>query len=98
MKTNEYKGYTAKIEFDDEDQIFVGEVIGIDDIIAFHSENEKEIIPVFHDMIDNYLEACKERNITPQKSFFGKYSSNRTDLSKNRKSILRRKLQNRNYK
>ncbi len=30
MKTIEYKGYVAKIEFDDEDQIFVGEVIGID--------------------------------------------------------------------
>jgi len=69
MKTIEYKGYIARIEFDKEDQIFVGEVIGIDDIIAFHSENEKEIIPVFHNMVDDYLEVCKERGIQPQKSF-----------------------------
>jgi len=68
VKTIEYKGYVAKVEFDDEDQIFVGEVIGIDDIIAFHSENEKEIIPVFHNMVDDYLEVCKERGIQPQKN------------------------------
>lgn len=73
MKTIEYKGYVAKIEFDDEDQIFVGEIIGIDDIIAFHSENAKEIIPVFHDMVDGYLETCKKRGLTPQKSFSGKF-------------------------
>ena len=73
MKTIEYRGYVAKIEFDDEDQIFVGEVIGIDDIIAFHSENAKEIIPVFHDMVDGYLETCQKRGITPQKSFSGKF-------------------------
>ena len=73
MKTIEYKGYVAKIEFDDEDQIFVGEVIGIDDIIAFHSENAKEIIPIFHDMVDGYLESCKKRGLRPQKSFSGKF-------------------------
>ncbi len=73
MKTIEYKGYVAKIEFDDEDQIFVGEVIGIDDIIAFHTEKAKELIPVFHDMVDGYLETCKKRGITPAKSFSGKF-------------------------
>jgi len=59
VKTIEYKGYVAKVEFDDEDQIFVGEVIGIDDIIAFHSENEEEIIHVFHNVVDDHLETCK---------------------------------------
>lgn len=39
MKMIDYKGYMARIQFDKEDQIFVGEVIGIDGAIAFHSEN-----------------------------------------------------------
>jgi predicted HicB family RNase H-like nuclease len=29
----EYKGYTAKVEFDDEAEIFHGEVLGIKDVI-----------------------------------------------------------------
>ena len=73
MKTIEYKGYVAKIEFDDDDQIFVGDVIGIDDIICFHSENAKEIIPIFHDMVDGYIETSKKRGIIPLKSFSGKF-------------------------
>lgn len=30
----EYKGYTAKVEFDDEAEIFHGEVIGIRDVVT----------------------------------------------------------------
>ncbi len=59
IKMIDYKGYIARIQFDKEDQIFVGEVIGIDDIIAFHSENEEEIIHVFHNVVDDHLETCK---------------------------------------
>ena len=73
MKTIEYKGYIAKIEFDDEDQILTGVVIGMDDLICFHVENTHEIIPVFHSVIDNYLKACKEEGIQPQKSFSGRF-------------------------
>ena len=30
-----YKGYTARIDFDDRDDIFVGRILGIDGIISF---------------------------------------------------------------
>ncbi len=73
MKTIEYKGYIAKIEFDDEDQILTGVVIGMDDLICFHAEKAHEIIPVFHQIIDDYLKACKEEGIQPQKSFSGRF-------------------------
>jgi len=73
MKTIEYKGYVAKIEFDEADQIFVGDVIGIEDIICFHSEDAKKIIPIFHDMVDGYIKTSKKRGIVPQKSFSGKF-------------------------
>ena len=73
MKTIEYKGYIAKIEFDDEDQILTGVVVGMDDLICFHAENTREIIPVFHKVIDNYLKACEEEGIQPQKSFSGRF-------------------------
>ena len=73
MKTIEYKGYIAKIEFDEEDQILTGVVIGMDDLICFHADNTHEIVPIFHNMIDEYLLACKEEGIKPQKSLSGRF-------------------------
>lgn len=32
----EFNGYHAKIKFDQEDQIFIGHVLGINDSINFH--------------------------------------------------------------
>ena len=43
-----YKGYTAKVEFDDEDMIFYGEVIGIRDVVTFEGDSVKEIEKAFH--------------------------------------------------
>jgi predicted HicB family RNase H-like nuclease len=39
MNTLTYKGYTAKIEFDERDNILIGRLLGINDIIAFHADN-----------------------------------------------------------
>ena len=36
MKPMTYKGYAARIEYSDEDELFVGRVVGIRDIITFH--------------------------------------------------------------
>jgi predicted HicB family RNase H-like nuclease len=33
-----YKGYTAKIGFDERDAIFVGRVLGLHAVISFHGE------------------------------------------------------------
>lgn len=35
MNTMTYQGYTARIEFDDRDNIFVGRLLGIRDIVGF---------------------------------------------------------------
>ena len=43
MNSLKYKGYTARIDFDPEDEIFVGRVVGIKDIIGFHAESAKEL-------------------------------------------------------
>ena len=47
----EYKGYHASVEYDAEDNIFVGEVFGITDSLNFHGssvEELKEIIDYAH--------------------------------------------------
>ena len=45
----EYNGYHAKVEFDSEDQIFIGHVIGINDSLNFHGESVKELTQSMHD-------------------------------------------------
>jgi predicted HicB family RNase H-like nuclease len=69
----EYKGYTAKVEFDDEAEIFHGEVIGIKDVVTFQGKTAKELKKAFKESVDDYLCFCKERGEAPDKPFTGKF-------------------------
>ena len=54
-----YKGYEAKIEFEEEDRVFVGRVINTADRIIFEGLTVEEIEQSFHTAIDTYLEGCQ---------------------------------------
>jgi len=69
----EYKGYFAKVEFDDDADIFHGAVINLRDVITFEGETVKEIKQAFHDSIDDYLEFCAKRGDNPEKPYSGKF-------------------------
>jgi len=69
----EYKGYFAKVEFDDNDNIFHGEVISLRDVITFEGETVEELRQAFHDSVDDYLEFCAERGENPEKPYSGKF-------------------------
>lgn len=70
----EYKGYHASIEFDADDNIFVGEVFGITDSLNFHGESVKELKQMFEQSIDNYLEICDQIGKQPDKEFKGSFN------------------------
>ena len=38
-----YKGQTARLEFDDRDNIFVGHILGISDVIGFHADTVQSL-------------------------------------------------------
>lgn len=67
-----YKGYTGSIEFDDEDMVFHGRVLGLRDIVTFEAETAGELVKAFQDSVDDYLAFCKERGQEPQKPYSGK--------------------------
>ncbi len=71
MKGINYKGYYAKIEFDPEDHIFVGRIIGIRDVIGFHGESVTELESAFQEAVNNYLVACAKLRQEPNKSYSG---------------------------
>ncbi|HXV31173.1 MAG TPA: type II toxin-antitoxin system HicB family antitoxin [Sinorhizobium sp.] len=72
MNTMSYKGYSAKVEFDDEDEIFVGRILGINDIIGFHADSVTDLKAAFHEAVDDYIETCIRTGKEPQKPYSGK--------------------------
>jgi len=69
----EYKGYFAKVEFDDDANIFHGEVINLRDVITFEGETVNELKEAFQDSVDDYLSFCSERGEAPEKPYSGKF-------------------------
>ena len=72
MNTMTHKGYTARIEFDERDNIFVGRVLGLRSIISFHGETVAELRREFEVAMDDFLDDCKEQGIKPEKPASGK--------------------------
>ncbi len=56
-----YKGYKAIVTFDENANIFHGEVINIRDVITFQGRAVEELKRAFADSVENYLAFCKER-------------------------------------
>jgi predicted HicB family RNase H-like nuclease len=88
----EYKGYIARVEFDDEAGIFHGEVINLRDVITFEGASVEELRQAFKDSVDDYLDFCAERNEEPDKPFSGKFMV-RIDPELHRQIYLRAKME-----
>lgn len=70
----EYKGYMARIEFDDEAGIFFGKVVNMSrDGITFQGSSVKELRKEFHASVDDYLTWCGETGNAPEKPYSGKF-------------------------
>ena len=69
----EYKDYVGQVIFDDEANIFHGEVVNTRDVITFQGQSVEEIRQAFCESVDEYLEWCAERGKTPDKPFSGKF-------------------------
>lgn len=69
----EYKGYIGHVEFDDEAEIFHGEVINTRDVITFQGKTVGEIKEAFRDSVEDYLDYCAKLGQEPEKPFTGKF-------------------------
>ena len=83
----EYKGYLSRIEFDDEANIFHGEVINIRDVITFQGKSVGELRRAFEDSVEDYLAFCAKRGEEPDKPFSGRFTV-RLSPEQHRKIIL----------
>lgn len=72
MSAMQYKGYTARIEFDDRDNIFVGRVLGLRTIISFHGATVSQLRKAFALAINDFLRDCEAQGVAPEKPVSGK--------------------------
>ena len=70
--TMTYKGQEARIEFDSRDNVFVGRLVGITDVVSFHADNVAELRAAFKEAVDDYLETCAKIGKAPQQASSGK--------------------------
>jgi predicted HicB family RNase H-like nuclease len=71
MSTLTHKGYTARIEFDERDMIFVGKILGITDLVWFHGESVNELREAFIESVEDYIETCAKIGKPPLKPVSG---------------------------
>ena len=66
--------YHAKIEFDEELDLFRGEILGLNGGADFYGKNPKELRAEFKKSLETFLEVCKEKGIEPRRHFSGKFN------------------------
>jgi predicted HicB family RNase H-like nuclease len=70
--TMRYKGYLARIEYDERDGLLAGEVIGLSEKIGFDGVSVDELRGNFEFAIDHYLSACRAAGISPERQAGGR--------------------------
>jgi len=63
--TMHYKGYTATVEWREEDGCYDGEVAGIDHILEVRGATPDEAYRDFTDLIDDYPATCADLGMKP---------------------------------
>jgi len=71
-KVLEYRGYSAAVEFDADDELFAGRIAGISDVIGFHADTVSGLKAAFRESVDDYLAACQKIGKAPEKPYSGK--------------------------
>ena len=72
MNSISHNGYSARVEFDSEDEMFVGRIAGINDVVGFHAETVAGLVAAFHEAVDDYVETCRKVGKTPERPYSGK--------------------------
>lgn len=67
-----YRSYTARIDFESKDEVFVGRLLGMSVPIAFHGASVEELRGDFEFAVDHYLAQCERMGQKPEKPASGK--------------------------
>ena len=69
----EYRGYTARVEYDDVAESFHGQVLHIRDVVTFEATSVAGLKREFAASVEDYLALCASRGEEPEKPCSGKF-------------------------
>jgi predicted HicB family RNase H-like nuclease len=67
-------GYSARIEYDPEIDMFRGEILGLAGGADFYGKTPKELRAEFRKSLTVFLEVCEEKGIEPRRHYSGKFN------------------------
>ncbi len=67
-------GYSAKIEYDPETDMFRGEILGLNGGADFYGKNPEELRAEFKKSLEVFLAVCREKGIEPRRNYSGKFN------------------------
>lgn len=73
MNVMTYKNYEALVQYDEDAEIFHGEVMNLRDVITFEGSSVEELKKAFADSVEDYLAFCRERGEEPEKPYSGQF-------------------------
>ncbi len=71
--TMKYKEYVATVEYDDEANLFHGEIANLRDVVTFQGRSVSGLKKAFRESIEDYLAYCAKRHEDPERPVSGKF-------------------------
>ncbi|MGO9543915.1 MAG: type II toxin-antitoxin system HicB family antitoxin [Rhodomicrobium sp.] len=69
MNVMSCKGYEALVQYDEDAEIFHGEVMNLRDVIMFQGSSAGELKQAFAESVEDYLAFCLERGEDPMPGY-----------------------------
>jgi predicted HicB family RNase H-like nuclease len=74
MNVMTYKGYHGNFEYDEDADIFHGQVMNLTDVITFQGHSIDELKQALADSVEDYLEFCADEGKAPEKPYSGRFN------------------------
>lgn len=76
LKNNymEYKGYIARVIYDNNSKTLRGTIDGLGKEETFETETISEVEPTFQRIVDNYIEECAAAGVRPDRAYKGQFN------------------------
>lgn len=93
MNMMHYDRYMARIEYDEESDLFHGRVLGIKDVVEFYGKTTADLHHEFKTSVEDYEAMCQEEGAKTEKPFSGKFTL-RVNEEEHRQLALAAELNN----
>lgn len=73
-KVMNHLGYQGSIAVSLEDNVLYGSILNINDLVSYESENPEGLKLAFEEAVEEYLEFCKRKGVSPNKPVSGSFN------------------------